>query len=172
MFYYYCNDENNYNDADFLLEFDKLDKRIDKEFSVLQFPHQVNNLNSTDFLIIDIFACHDSQSDLIDNLVTLKNYNGINPIIYIPKGNIKDSSGIVKELKMNDIPVLYKRDFQEEMTKIMHRFYNKINLVQTLDEIESESVMKEEAKFVKDNELGISNEEKDLIKKIMKILEV
>ena len=172
MIYYYCNDKKNFDDADFLREFDNIKKVIDRDFSVAWFPRQVNNLKSSDFLIIDIFACHDSQSDLIENLVTLKNYNGINPIIYIPRGNIKDSSSIVRELKENDIPVLYKRDFQEEMTKIMYRFYNKINPVQTLDEIESESVMKEEAEFIKDNELGISKEEKDLIKRIMKILEV
>ncbi|VYU74152.1 Uncharacterised protein [Eubacterium limosum] len=171
MFYYYCNDENNYNDADFLLEFDKLEKRIAKEFSILQFPHQVNNLTSTDFLIIDIFACHDSQTDLIDNLVTLKNYNGINPVIYIPKGNIKDSSGIVKELRAIDIPVLYKINFQQEMIKIVYRAYN-MSPMQVVEIDKSESVTNEEAEFVKNSELGISKKEKVLIKKIMEILEV
>lgn len=171
MIYYYCNERKNLDDADFLSEFDNIKKVIDRDFSVAWFPHQVSNLKSSDFLIIDIFACHDSQSDLIDNLVTLKNYNGVNPIIYIPKGNIKDSSSIVRELKENDIPVLYKRDFQQEMTKIMHRFY-RISPVQAVVEIESESVMNEEVELDTDNELGVSKKERDLIERIMKILEV
>lgn len=171
MIYYYCNDQKNYDDADFLSDFDKVIKKIDKDFSVAWFPHQVNNLTSLDFLIIDIFACHDSQSDLIENLVTLKNYNGINPIIYIPKDNIKDSSSIVRDLKKNDIPVLYKREFQEEMTKIMHKLYN-IQPLKIPDVNVGEVIRKHEVLSNGDDDLGITKNDKDLIKKIIEILEV
>ncbi|WP_195267558.1 hypothetical protein [Eubacterium sp. 1001713B170207_170306_E7] len=126
MILYICGNKKNAHDMDFLSDFDKVDCKIASEFSVRGFLDEANTYVNLEYLILDIMVVHDTQEELINSLINLHTFCGTIPVVYLPSSNDKDLSGTLAEIKERGIDVFNKRDYKEQLTKIINTHYMKV----------------------------------------------